>query len=235
VPERTLKELDAICAKVRANFDAKDAAREQGLPLAREVIRNSANSIRATHRGEYDEARGLMEKSALLLAEAHQALRAHPDVHYAGFLQDAEKEHAEANQTYALVRGEALPDPDTLGVGYAPYLNGLGEAVGELRRHALDRVRRSDIGWGERILEKMDEIYYAMVSFDYPPAISGGLRRTADVTRSLIEKTRGDITNAIRQQQLERALTQVERTVREWASQPGVARGTGSDEPGAAG
>jgi len=211
--DRPLQELKGICDRIRVNFDAKDVARERGLTLAREVIRNSANAIRAIHRAEYDDAEGLMKASAGLLSEAHDALQDYPDVHYAGFLQDAQKEHAEARQTYALIRNEPLPDPDELGVEYAPYLNALGEAIGELRRHALDRIRHNEIGWGESILEKMDEIYYAMVSFDYPPAISGGLKRTADVTRSLIERTRGDITNAIRQQRLENALVELEKRV----------------------
>ena len=202
--------LKAICDKIRRNFDAKDAAREQALSRAREVIRNSANAIRAIHRGEFEEAMALMEESTRLLREADELLKGHPDIYYAGFIHDAQKEHAEAHQTYALIRGEALPDPDELGVGYAAYLNGLGEAVGELRRHALDRIRHNELDWGEGILAAMDEIYYAMVSFDYPTAISGGLKRTADVTRSLIERTRGDITNAIRQQRLEGALVELE-------------------------
>jgi translin len=208
--ERPLQELKAICDRIRVDFDAKDAARERGLTLSREAIRHSANAIRAIHRGEYDDALALMETDAALLKEAEEGLQAHPDVHYAGFLQDAQKEYAEARQTYALVRGEPLPDPDDLGVAYAPYLNALGEAIGELRRHALDGIRHNEIAWGESLLEKMDEVYYAMVSFDYPPAISGGLKRTADVTRSLIERTRGDITNAIRQQRLENALAERE-------------------------
>ena len=208
--ERPLQELKAICDRIRVDFDAKDAARERGLTLSREAIRHSANAIRAIHRGEYEDALALMETDSALLKEAEEGLQAHPDVHYAGFLQDAQKEYAEARQTYALVRGEPLPDPDDLGVAYAPYLNALGEAIGELRRHALDGIRHNEIAWGESLLEKMDEVYYAMVSFDYPPAISGGLKRTADVTRSLIERTRGDITNAIRQQRLENALAERE-------------------------
>ncbi len=212
--ERPLQELKGICDKIRLNFDAKDMARERGLTLSREVIRNSANAIRSIHRAEFDEAQVLMEANARLLTEAEEVLKEYPDVHYAGFLQDAQKEYAEARQTLALVRGEALPDPDELGVEYAPYLNALGEAIGELRRHALDRIRHNELGWGDRILSLMDEIYYAMVSFDYPPAISGGLKRTADVTRSLIERTRGDITNAMRQQRLESALTELEGQLR---------------------
>jgi translin len=205
-----LKELRGICDKIRRNFDAKDAARERGLTLCREVIRNSANAIRAIHREEYDDATSLMQQSAGLLQQATSALHDHPDVHYAGFVHDAQKEYAESHLTYALIRRQPLPDPDDIGVGYAAYLNGLGEAIGELRRHALDRIRHSDIEWTEGVLEAMDEVYYAMVSFDYPTAISGGLKRTTDVTRSLIERTRGDVTNAIRQQRLESALAHLE-------------------------
>ena len=208
--KQVLEELSAICQKIRDNFDTKDAARERGLTISREVIRNSANAIRAVHREEYQEAQALMEATAGLLREAEEALKDHPDVRHAGFVHDAQKEYAESRQTYALIRGEPLPDPDDLRVGYAAYLNGLGEAVGELRRHALDRIRHNDMNWGEGILRAMDEVYYALSSFDYPTAISGGLKRTADVTRSLIERTRGDITNAVRQQRLETALADLE-------------------------
>lgn len=208
--KQVLEELSAICQKIRDNFDTKDAARERGLTISREMIRNSANAIRAVHREEYKEAQALMEATAKLRDEAEQALKDHPDVRHAGFVHDAQKEYAESRQTYALIRGEPLPDPDDLRVGYAAYLNGLGEAVGELRRHALDRIRHNDMEWGEGILRAMDEVYYALSSFDYPPAISGGLKRTADVTRSLIERTRGDITNAVRQQRLETALADLE-------------------------
>jgi translin len=218
MPEQILTELKGICDTVRAAFDLKDAAREKGLVRSRAVIRNSANAIRAVHRGEFDEARALMDDSKKLLAEVDEALKDFPDVYYAGFVQDAQKEHSEAHQTYALVRREPLPGPDELNVGYAPYLNALGEAVGELRRYVLDGIRHNELGWGEGILNAMDEIYYAMVSFDYPTAISGGLKRTADVTRSLIERTRGDITNATRQQRLETALADIESRLKTDAS-----------------
>jgi len=212
---RVLKELGNICDRIRKDFDAKDAAREKALALTREVIRNSANAIRAVHRGEYDDAKALMDKSAVLLAEVQEALKDHPDVYHAGFVHDSQKEHAEAHQTYAMIRGEPLPSPEEIGVEYAAYLNGLGDTVGELRRHALDKVRQNDIEWSEGILEVMDDIYYAMVSLDYPAAISKGLKRTADVVRSLIERTRGDLTNAVRQEQLEASLARLEEKLKE--------------------
>jgi translin len=208
--KEAVAELQPICDKIRARFDAKDAAREKAFARSREIVRNSANAIRAVHRGEFEDAMALMGQSAALIAEIEEALQDQPDIYYAGYVQDAQKEHAEAHQTYALIRGEPLPDPDDLKVCYAPYMNALGEAIGELRRHALDGIRHNELGWGEGILTAMDEIYYAMVSFDYPAAISGGLKRTADVTRSLIERTRGDVTNATRQQRLENALAEIE-------------------------
>jgi len=204
------KVLQEIGEKIRAAFDAKDAAREEALPLSREVIRNSANAIRAIHREEYEEARALMDKSAGLLSQIDRALTQHLDVYWAGFVHDAQKEHAEAHTTYALIRREPLPDPDALGVSYAAYLNGLAEAVGELRRHILDEIRNRGAGWGEEMLSAMDDIYYLLVSMDYPAAISGGLKRTTDVTRSIIEKTRGDLTAAIRSKQLEECMGRLE-------------------------
>lgn len=212
--------LDRICEKIRRQWDDKDLAREQGLALCREVIRNSSNAIRATHRMEYQEAAELLDRTAQIVAQVDQVLTGHPDVYHAGFVHDAQKEYAEGRLTLALIRDQPLPDPDDLGVAYAAYLAGLAEAVGELRRHILDRIRGADPGWGEEHLIAMDEIFYRLVSFDYPSAISANLKRTTDVTRSIIEKTRGDLTNAIRQQRLEQKLEKLES----------AGRGTGSGD-----
>lgn len=147
-----LSQLNVICERIRVNFDAKHEAREQGLHISREVIRNSANAIRAVHRGEFDSARLLLSRIRALLDEAERAMSGCPDIYYAGFIQDAQKEYAEAELTYALARREPLPDPEDLRVDFAPYLNGLGEAVGELRRWVLDRIRAAQFDWGEEVL-----------------------------------------------------------------------------------
>jgi len=208
-----LKRLTQVCDKIRADFDGKDAAREKALALSREVIRNSANAIRSVHRSEFAEARKLIAATARMLAQVSKALKGHPDIYYAGFVQDAQKEYAEACITLALVHREQIPDPDELKVDYPAYLNGLAEAVGELRRHVLDEMRRAEPTWGEELLTAMDDIYYLLVSFDYPAAISGNLKRVTDVTRSIIEKTRGDLTNALRQERLEGAMRRLEKRV----------------------
>ena len=210
-------DLDDIAGALHEGFDAKTAAREKALPAARRSIRASANAIRAVHRGEFEVARGLIRESRAALDEGMDGVADHPDVRFAGYLLDAEKEYAEANLTYSLVAGEELAAPDMLGVGDAPYLNGLAEAIGEGRRHILDLLRTGDVAKAERTLGALEDMYGLLVTMDYPDAITMNLRRSTDVARSLIEKTRGDLSIAFVQRDLHDAL---ERHAEALRSQP---------------
>jgi translin len=194
-------------------FDAKMKAREQALAEARRSIRSSANAIRAIHRGDLDRAHALMEESGEAVRGGMEACRDHPDVAFAGYLQDAQKEYSEARLTEAAVTGADLPGPDELGVQLAPYLNGLAETVGEIRRHILDLLRAGEVEESERLLGAMDDIYSLLVTIDYPDAITGNLRRSTDVARSIMEKTRGDLSLALVQRDLRDALDRHARDV----------------------
>lgn len=198
--------LDGIQEYCRERFDKKSAGRELALSGSRTTIRYCANAIRALHREEWDEALRLTAEAETTLRAAEAALEAFPEIFYAGFLMDAQKEYVEARATYAIVRGEAVPTPQDLGVGEAPYLNGLGDTVGELRRFILDKLRHGQLERCEELLDAMDDIYYVLISMDYPDAITGGLRRTTDVARGLIERTRGEFSIALVQENLEAAL-----------------------------
>jgi translin len=52
----------------------------------------------------------------------------------------------------------------------------------------------------------MDEMYSVLVTVDYPDAMTGGLRRTTDSVRGILEKTRGDLTLSVQQRRLEQRL-----------------------------
>lgn len=199
-------ELDDLTRDLHRRFDAKVVAREQALPAARRSIRASANAIRAVHRGEFERAAELIEESKAALDEGFGGVTGHPDVRFAGYLQDAEKEYAEANVTRSLVAGDQLPGPEELGVEDAPYLNGIAEAIGEGRRHILDLLRSGGVERGQAMLAALEDLYGVLLTIDYPDAITMNLRRSTDVARSLIEKTRGDLAIAAMQQGIERAL-----------------------------
>lgn len=199
-------DLEPIRRVLSHDLDAKYQAREQGLRLSRKTIRLCANAIRAVHRGEAEQSARLLEEARNLLDEAAAAMSAHPDVQHAGFYHDAAKEYAEARLTQAMVFTDGLPAPDEIGVEPAAYLNGLGEALGEIRRHILDLLRRGELGRSEELMENMDEIYHLLCTMDYPDGMTAGLRRTTDVARSIMERTRSDLSTTIIQQNLRIAL-----------------------------
>jgi translin len=173
------------------------------LPLCRESIRHSSTAIRAVHRQEFEAAEELLKKAKRRLSDAEKAVGGSGELMSTGMIRDAQKELAEAFITLALVKGRPLPEPAALGVDAAAYLNGLGEAAGELRRYMLDGLRRGDLARGEELLAIMDDIYGVLVTMDYPDGITGGLRRTTDMVRGVLEKTRSDLTLTIRQKELE--------------------------------
>lgn len=190
-------------------MEQKNAAREKVLTASRELTRSCALSIRAVHRGENDRARELRDRAKAISDEITAELQDHPDLCYAGYILDSRKELAEAAITYAIINRLPIPSRHDLGVEPASYLNGLGETVGELRRFILDKLRQGDMERCEEILQVMDDIYSILVTIDFPDAMTGGLRRTTDTVRGIMEKTRGDLTTALRQRELALALERV--------------------------
>ncbi len=188
--------------KIRSVLDARFAAREKGITGSRKVIRASANGIRALHRGEWDKAAGLIGEAGALLGEISNASADHPEIRHAGFVSDAAKEYAEARITEAIFKDEPVPTFEDLGIDPIPYLHGLGEAVGEMRRQMLDLLRDEKIEEAEETFEGMDDIVDMLAEIDYPDGMTKNLRRTTDVSRSLVERSRSDLTATVVQERL---------------------------------
>ena len=208
--EKLTARLEQIAEKARASLSTKDAAREKALRFSRDTVRYSADAIRSVHRGDYEEAKSRLAAANALLKEIDEALVNHPQFLYTGFVFSAQKEYVEGCITLGLITGNSIPDPDELGIDYAAYLNGLGEAIGELRRHVLDLIRKGDIARCEEVLAAMDDMYGVLVTMDFPEAMTGGLRRTTDAVRGILERTRGDLTIAFKQWDLEEKLAAFE-------------------------
>ncbi len=207
--------LNTIAQEAQVRLAQSHAAREQAFPLTRQVIQRCANAIRAVHRREFDQGRSLLEQAKERLEQIHSALQGHPDIYHTGYVADAQKEYTEAWATLAFLSGVPLPSPTDLHVEVAPYLNGLAEAASELRRSILDALRRNDIAPCEEWMETMDQVYSLLVTIDFPDAITGGLRRTTDQLRGVLERTRGDLTMALRQHSLERKLADFQEAVKD--------------------
>ena len=208
-------DLKDLTERLREQLDAKTSAREQGLSSSRNAIRSCGNAIRAMHRYEFEVARSLIGEAQSHLDVARDALQEHQDMLHAGFVHDAEKELAEARITFALVTQAPMPTPDEVGVSPSAFLKGMAESIGELRRHLLDLMIKGELKRCEELLQAMDDLYFVLVSMDYPDGITFGLRRLTDVARSIIERTRGDFTTSTIQYELRDALEDHASRVRE--------------------
>ncbi len=199
-------ELSGLSETLSERLDAATSAREKGLASSREAIRHCGNAIRALHRYENDVADDLLGQADAKIQAARDALAEFPDLLHAGFVHDAEKELAEGRITYALVNDQPFPTPADLGIDTTAFLKGMAESIGELRRHILDLMRQGNLKRCEELLQAMDDMYFVLVSMDYPDGVTRGLRRLTDVARSIIERTRGDFTTSSIQSSLRDAL-----------------------------
>jgi translin len=203
--------LGTIIERIRATFTERNAARDLTLGRSRELIRFCSLTIRAVHREEFAEAEQLLNTAKQAAAAMKADIAAHPELYYTGYTQDSLKELTEACCVFAIVQHRPIPTPEEIEIDEAAYLNGLAEAASELRRRALDLIRRDRVDEAERMLTAMDDIYAQLVTIDFPDALTGGLRRTTDTLRAVLERTRGDLTTTLQQEKLQKALQEMEK------------------------
>ena len=198
--------LDSLVGDVVATLTVANAARESALPACRRTIQLAGSSIKAVHRLEFDEARSLSNECESVLRGAQSALDGQPGLQHAGFLHDAEKEFVESRVVIALVSGDPVPSADELAVEPAAWMKGLAEGASEMRRHLLDRLRAGELERAEELFALMGEVYDALMVVDFPDALTGGLRRTLDALRAVLERSRGDLTTTVVQARLAEAI-----------------------------
>jgi translin len=212
---KQMDRLATIAEDIHQAFEARTSARDHALSQARTLTRHCANAIRSVHRNEFDGAEDQLDIASSIVVSLKTDLEIYPDLYFAGYTQDALKEYAEASIVYALINEKELPTPQELGIENSSYLNGLAETVGEFRRRCLDILRLGYSDEAERLLQHMDDIYAVLITMDYPNAITGGIRRQTDIARSIIERTRGDITLSLRQEHLEKSMAKLEQKLKE--------------------
>jgi translin len=205
------QQLSQAVDEIIGRFEAMSSARDAAVTKGRQVVRLAANAVRALHRGE--DASSLLSEAKGLLSSIRETTEPYPNVYWAGYVQDAMKEYAEAEITAAFLAGKPVPGASALQVEDAAWLNGLAEAASELRRDTLDALRHDDTARAEELLALMDAVYSVLVTVDFPDAVTGGLRRTTDQFRGVLERTRGDVTMSVRQSRLEHALRETEKRI----------------------
>ncbi len=203
---RPVKNLDDVISEIETRLDEKDEVRELAIKSSRTIARLAGSVIQGMHRSE--DVKAALHETREEVLKLKSLLDGHPDLLHSGFVENAMQEACESFFVHAILFGDRFPGPKELGVTDTSYLLGLGDAIGELRRLALSRLRDGDVPGATRFLEQMERILDALMRFDYPTALVA-LKRKQDVARSLIEKTHGEIAVAAQGLELAKKLDAV--------------------------
>ena len=205
-----------IFEKIKEKLDKDDEIREATLKISRKSIRLSQGAVQATHRRELEKAKANLKEAKELIEEVEKNIKKiSPRLYYKGYVTDMHQEFVEASVYLTLIEGGTeVQDPETLNVSNYAYLHGLGDVVGELRRHSLDAVRQENNEEAERCLTLMEEIYNLLRSLDYPEGLIPGIRRKVDRARGLIERTRNELAYFQHGNKLVNSMNQLQKTLK---------------------
>jgi len=192
--------------RIDKQLSIKDEVREKIIRITREIVRDSNSCISNIHLGKIDETRQLLDSLCDKVAKLKDIVRDHPDLYYSGTIYNALSEYVECLSLYSIIMGEGVPRLSDLNIPIPPYLQGLGDLVGELRRIALEMLRNDRVDEALVLLDLMETIYYKLRSLHYPDALTPGLRHKVDVARRLIEDTKALIIDIANRRKLERTL-----------------------------
>jgi len=205
--------LKAILEKIQEELSGREEIREEVQRDMRKATRLSKQAIQVTHQERFDDAKAMLKEAKMLFAKLHDTAKDYPYMLYSGSVGAAFEEHAEAHILLMLIQEDRFVTPKEIDVPVTPYVLSLGDVIGELRRRALNLIRKGNVEAAEKCLERMEHIYSELTALDDAYIIIKGLRRKGDVARHLIEITRGDITSEVRRNALERSISKLEKTL----------------------
>lgn len=208
----SLAKLKTVLEEVKLDLMQKDKIREETHESMRKATSLSKQAILLIHQKKKDEAQKLVKEATERISSLQECAKEYPDLIYGGMFSAALQEYAEANIFLTLILEERFVTPKEINVPSVDYALGLADVVGEYRRLALDALREGDTKKGEECLAIMDEIFIELLALDEAYMLVPGLRRKSDVSRKIIEATRGDITTEVRRKSLEDYLKRFEPT-----------------------
>lgn len=205
--------LKKILETIQEDLSAREEVREEVQRDMRKATRLSKQAIQVTHQERFDDAKAMLKEAKTLFSKLHDTAKDYPYLLYSGCVGAAFEEHAEAHILLTLIQEDRFVTPKEIDVPVTPYVLSLGDVIGELRRRALDLIRRGNVEEAEKTLKRMEYIYLELTALDDAYIIIKGLRRKGDLARRLIEITRGDITSEARRSALEQSISKLGKTI----------------------
>lgn len=205
--------LKTLLKEIKQDLTEKEKIREEAHLNMRKATSLSKQAILLSHQQRSDEAHKQLEKAQEVITYLKGLANEYPSMIYGGMFSAALQEYSEACIFVKLIEEDRFVTPEEIGVPRVDFVLGLADVVGEYRRSALDALREGNVAKGEKCLQTMDEIYVGLEALDEAYMLVPGLRRKNDVSRRIIESTRGDLTQEVRRKALEESLRKFEKNI----------------------
>ena len=196
------EKLNSIFRRIEEILESRDRVRERVIMVSREIIRLSGQAVSSIHQGRFDDALKNLNAAESIVRDVYRLVGDYGDLRSSGMLNNAICEYVEAKLLYAIVKDDDILSPEELSVDVVQYLQGIGDAIGEIRRCILENIRKGDLERSYRLLEYMELIYGYMRALEYPEALIPGVKHRVDVARRLIDDTKAFIIDMERRMQL---------------------------------
>ena len=198
--------------RIQKMLEKRDLLRDKVVEISRKATRLSDQAIIMIHRNEFERAKMNMWEAGQLLQRLQILLKHSPELRNFGTVLVAQQEYAEGKLLLNVAQYRRILPLDEAKVEPTVYVLALLDLIGELRRMALNYLRKGDGAEAEKILSVMEDTYEDLMSIDHT-AIIPTFRVKSDACRRIVESTRGDVIAEVRRIALEKAVANLEKRI----------------------
>lgn len=190
-----------------------DKTREKLLELTRKTVRLASWAIVQTHRGQIAKAKTTLREAEESITQVRGLLNERSEFKQVGYVIVAFQEFSEAKILLSYASRKRLLSQREVGVDWMPYVLGLLDFIGELRRMTMDQLKAGKLKEAQGAFESMEALFEDLLSLDRT-SIVPTFRRKMDVAKKLVEATRADVVADIRRSSLEKTMKNLEKRMR---------------------
>lgn len=174
--------------QIEKKFSEREKVLDGLLSDNRLIVRSCSNAIKAMHSHEMKEALAYLEEARKGVEKVSKHQSEFPEQ-----LNHILQEYSEARIVLSAIEYKKVPSIGELAVPEVPYLNGLMDAIGELKREMYESLRRGNKHEAEEYFKMMEEIFDEVLPLRFSNAILPEFRRKQDSARHQIEQARGEL------------------------------------------
>lgn len=158
------------------------------MQTSREIVRLAGESITQMHARNYHEAKAKLNELRKSVSKLNGIEKG-----FEYYSMQAHQEYVEAVALYSVIRTHKLPSYAQLKEHPVPYLLGIMDMIGEMKRESFECMRDGDYGEARRYHDSMQKIYDSTAHMRFANALLPNFRKKQDVARIQIENVGSEL------------------------------------------